>query len=85
MDVDILDTPDLMLETACSRMSRLVTAENMATCRPCHRLLARPGAASVLASDMMKEEDSLVASSPSASCLLSAKTLTFSSSLMKRI
>ena len=85
MEDDILDTPDLMLVTAWSRMSRLETAENIATWRPCHRLLASPGAASWLASDIIKEEESLFARSSSASCLLSAKTLTFSSSLIKRI
>ena len=53
--------------------------------RPCHRLLPSPGAVSVLDSDNMNEEESLLASSLSASCLLVAKALIFLSSFMKRI
>ena len=53
--------------------------------RPCHRLLPSPGAVSVLDSDNMNEEESLLASSLSASCLLVAKALIFFSSFMKRI
>ena len=63
--------PDLSPVTAPSRRSRFVTADIMATCRPCQRLEASPGPrVSRLGSDITRESENLSARSPAASFLV---------------